>query len=115
MKIYVAAPYELRDTAIGVMRDLEQMGFTVTSEWLRTDEEISPKMAAQDLRDIDAADLVVVLHPPEFEYKGTGGRHFEMGYAVAKGKRVILVGRRTNNFHHLPCIERVEDITAALL
>ncbi len=31
--------------------------------------------------------------------KGSGGRHVEFGYALAKGKPIVLVGPQRNVFH----------------
>jgi len=36
---------------------------------------------------------------------GRGGRHVEFGYAMAKGKRLIVVGYRENLFHEHPSVE----------
>ena len=110
--IYVAAPYELRNEATQAMVTLEKHGHSITSRWLWETEENGPTPADKDLEDIRMADTLLVLHPEEFEYKGTGGRHFEMGYAVALGKNIVLVGRRTNNFHHLNCVTVVESVEA---
>jgi nucleoside 2-deoxyribosyltransferase len=34
-----------------------------------------------------------------------GGRHVEFGYALAKGKRVVVIGERENVFHHHPSVK----------
>jgi nucleoside 2-deoxyribosyltransferase len=99
--VYVAAPYVKRADAQRVMADLLRAGFDVTSSWLIGDDELSDAFARQDLADVDRADALVALNPKEWEYLGSGGRHVEFGYALAKGKRVVLVGARTNIFHHL--------------
>ncbi len=39
---------------------------------------------------------------------GKGGRHIEHGYAVATGKRLIVVGPRENIFHCHPATEAYE-------
>jgi hypothetical protein len=36
---------------------------------------------------------------------GRGGRHVEFGYAMALGKRLIVVGHRENLFHEHPTVE----------
>lgn len=113
MKVYIAAPYQLRDNAIRAMNTLHAMGHIVTSCWLLEAEDDGPDSAQKDLDDIAAADALVLLHPEEWHQKGTGGRHVEFGYALALGKKIILLGQRTNNFHRLPSIrvvERLEDL-----
>ena len=114
MKIYIAAPYPLRDKAQGIKRQLEFCGHTITSRWLTEDQTgMSDRNARGDLEDIAAADLLLALHPEDWHDRGTGGRHVEFGYALALGKQIVLLGRRTNNFHHLQCvrvIDRVEDL-----
>jgi hypothetical protein len=112
--IYIAAPYEMREEAISIMHWLESQGHEVTSSWLRDGAFANDDPTARlDLADIDRADLLLALNPSEWRRSGTGGRHFEMGYAIHAGKQIVLVGVRTNVFHHLDCvrvIERVEEL-----
>lgn len=101
MRIYIAAPYELRNQAIDVMKRLEAKGHVVTSEWLKDVDEEGNETAVMDLINIIEADVFLLINPAEFERSGTGGRHFETGYAYAKDKRVVILGVRSNIFHHL--------------
>ena len=113
MKVYVAAPWSTRDAAIAVMHWLESQGHYVTSRWLRQLDDEGPMAAADDLADVTAADLLLALSPEAYRNIGTGGRHVELGYALALGKQIVLVGARTNVSHHLDCvrvIERVEEL-----
>jgi nucleoside 2-deoxyribosyltransferase len=114
LSVYLAAPFELRPDAIRLMHWLEARGVTVTSTWLRQDDEVSDMHARQDLADVDRADVLVALNPPEWSRAGTGGRHVEFGYAVAKGKRIVLCGSRSNMFHHLSDVVRVTSEEALL-
>jgi len=107
LKVYIAAPYPWRDSAIGQMRALEQAGFEVTSTWLRQIDVEADAYARLDLSDVARADVLVAINPPEWEKGGTGGRHVELGYALALHKRVVLVGNASNIFHHLNDIVRV--------
>jgi nucleoside 2-deoxyribosyltransferase len=108
MRVYIAAPYPVREDAQRLMSYLEHHGIEVTSGWLREEDSISHEHAARDLADIDDADALVVLNPEAFHNAGTGGRHVELGYAIAKGKRIILLGERTNMFHALDSIQQVK-------
>src|SRR5665213_593494 len=101
MKIYIACAYPLRDEAISVMHWLESQGHHVTSRWLRQLDDEGPIAAVDDLADVTSADLLLALNPEEWRKSGTGGRHVELGYALALGKQIVLVGVRTNVFHHL--------------
>lgn len=113
MKVYLAAPYPLRDQAIVMMLQLEILGHVVTSRWLRVKDDDGPQAAAMDLQDIDEADALLAWNPPGWENIGTGGRHFEFGYAFAEDKLLVLLGKRSSNFHHMAgvrVIERLEDL-----
>lgn len=113
MKIYVAAPYPDRDSAIVVMHMLEAQGHVVTSRWLKSPDELADEHARKDLDDVAEADVLLAINGRDWENAGTGGRHVELGYAIALGKEIVLMGRRSNIFHYLSCvrvIERIEDL-----
>lgn len=99
--VYIAAPYPIRDLAQGVMRFLEEAGLDVTSSWLKSEDHLDDKHARLDLADVDRADALVLLNHKEWVNSGTGGRHVEVGYAIARGKPIVLVGERSNIFHYL--------------
>lgn len=113
MKVYVAAPFGRLAEATEVMHDLESSGVTVTSSWLRGHTAMDDAHARLDLDDVARADVLLALNPEAWKHEGGGGRWVEFGYALALGKQIVLVGVRTNVFHHLDCvrvIERVEDL-----
>lgn len=124
--VYLAASYAERDR----LRDeiapaLEADGWTITSRWLRQtcplDDEGTPEMAEEDLEDVRGAHFFLCWPSLGGDTAGsaepveasgvcppfTGGHHFELGYAVALGKQVYIVGRGTSLFHHLPGIIHV--------
>lgn len=106
MKIYLAACFgqqaEVRDKA----NELHVQGHLCTSNWRfekpsgdGSETKFAGKYlqaAMQDLRDINDADMLVLLAG---QVSQTGGKHFEVGYAVAKGKQVVIVGAAENVFH----------------
>lgn len=100
-RVYIAAPYELREEAKRIRLDLIARGFIVTSRWLTQTDENGDEFARMDLADVAAADVLLALNPADFANKGTGGRHVELGYALALGKEVAVVGVRSNIFHYL--------------
>lgn len=106
MKVYLAARYEEN----GRMRDWRDVlvghGIVVTSRWIDGGHEDMTESrfaayAEEDLLDVEQADALVMLSDREHFRTGRGGRHVEVGYALARGKRVILVGDRENVFHWL--------------
>lgn len=101
--------------------DLETLGIEITSHWMRPDyrwngvpdESMSAEdlagCAAEDFADIDAADMFVCFTEKPDVGHTSGGRHVEFGYALARGKRVILIGPVENIFYHLPQVTRFEQ------
>jgi Nucleoside 2-deoxyribosyltransferase len=123
MKFYLAARYSRHPEMQGVRDVLHAMGHTVTSRWIdqhggnelesRTHEQLNTDpnactiFARHDVEDIDAADAIIFFSSAGDP--GKGGRFVEWGYALAKGKRMILVGSRENVFHTLPQTEHYES------
>ena len=132
MRIYLAA----RFARIGEMRDrrddLVKDGHLVTAHWIndsRKDpdpfvrgrakrvEESSNTIPADDGRefaqtdweDINRAHCLVAFTELTDSGPGRGGRHVELGLALALGKKVVVVGPRENIFHTLPAIDQFWD------
>lgn len=103
MRIYLAAPYQMREAAKAFALVLAGVGVGCTSRWVFDDgaAAINDDWARKDLTDVRRADALVALNPAEWAQTGTGGRHVEFGYAVALQKPILVVGVRTNIFHHL--------------
>lgn len=113
IRVYIAAPYELRDEAIRVKGLLEDKGYEVTSRWLTQLDEEGDQVARMDLNDVARADELLLLNPEAYCRSGTGGRHCEFMHAWTLGKRVTIVGVRSNIFHHLSnvrVLERLEEL-----
>jgi len=112
MKVYIAAPGELQQRALDLAYKLRGQGFLITSRWLTVDlstQQGLDQYAREDLADIDEADAFVALNPAEWARIGTGGRHFECGYAYHAGKWIVVVGARTNIFHYLSDVAFLES------
>ena len=109
MKIYLASPFEKQPFMRVVRGHLQERGYEVTADWLdeKTETGQDAALAQRDIAAIQAADVVVVYNPQEFRYSGTGGRHVELGIALMLDKVVVLLGERSNVFHHL-VLHRVE-------
>ena len=118
LKIYLAASWSRREEMRDVRVKLEGEGHVVTSRWL-DEKEGEPKAVAAraDLDDIDASDVLLAFTENADVGYQTGGRHVELGYALAKRIPVILVGLRENVFHHLghiPVADSVKDVLRLL-
>lgn len=117
MRVYIAAPWPLRKDAAQLRAQLAVAGIGCTSNWIdvekRTASDVQRiKMAQMDLGDVRDADALVLLNPDSYENKGTGGRHVEVGYALALGRRVIVFGSISNIFHHLPEVTIINTLEA---
>lgn len=104
MKIYLAANYSTNPAMREIARELERHGHEVTSEWILGTHagHDQASYAKIDLRDIDAAEALVLFSEQPSGSRTRGGKHVEFGYALAKGKRLFIVGNHGNVFHHLP-------------
>ena len=114
MRIYIACPYPERGLAVEAMQLLEARGHDVTSRWLKAPDELTDASAREDLADVASAEVLLALNPSGYENAGTGGRHVELGYALALKKRILLVGQRSNIFHYLSNVEVVASVDEAL-
>lgn len=118
MKIYIAGAYKRRLEFLPLKAKLKEAGHIVTSSWLSGfhDNMIESEAAAIDLEDIESA-YAILLVSQNGEPTASGGRHFEFGYAYARGKRLLLLGQREGVFHYLPEVHQynnIEDLLANL-
>ena len=111
-KWYFAAQFGrlLEIRAYVVQSRAADVGVHVTSRWLDQDptsgyaggsNEAGAEFARRDLTDIDAADNFLLFSEDPAIPTLRGGRHVEFGYALAKGKRIEVVGPKENIFHLL--------------
>jgi hypothetical protein len=119
--VYFAARYSRREELNGFRAELEALGIEVTSRWLATEPRLRSSYSEDDWRelglidqeDVLAADTLVCFTEAAGD-GGNGGRHAELGMALALGRRVIVVGRREHIFHYLPEVEIVDSWPEAL-
>lgn len=122
MKIYLAAPYTRREEMRGYAFELHKAGHSVTSRWVgethqdngvdgvkENEIEFNRRCAMEDIEDIRAADVLIFFSEPPRSSYSRGGRHFEMGYALAIGVTVVSIGYRENIFHSLDEVTFVPD------
>lgn len=117
MKIYLAAPFADRRKMELVAISLAARGHTITARWVYGGEDglTREDIAKLDLDDVDAADTVVSFTFPRGTPSTGGGRHVEFGYALARGKRLVVIGHRENVFHYFPGVEVYPNLDAWLL
>jgi hypothetical protein len=114
MTVYIAGPYQTKAECRAIAETLEGAGYEVTSRWLYDSQEDSEEAAIVDIVDIERAGALLLYHPAEWAGRGTGGRHVEFGYALARGKRLVILGRAASNvFHLLSAVERVDTVEEA--
>jgi nucleoside 2-deoxyribosyltransferase len=108
MKIYVASKFEHKILARTVMDFLELSGYTITCDWTKhewpehyngkelysKDIELTNHFASNDINGIHEAEIIIVLYAG---IKGPG-MSFEMGYAKALNKKIIMVGNDTKEY-----------------
>jgi hypothetical protein len=109
--VYLACDSKLQGAARMLRDKLGTRGIMVTSRWLDNDftlpwtKEQLYDEALKDLIDIDEAKYFVLYNPKSHHRSGTGGRHFETGYAWATLKPIIYCSEEVENvFHHLSTI-----------
>jgi len=132
MRIYLAARYVRREELCGYAEQLRECGHTVECRWLNGSHQWHPgadkvdgmgesvpmearAFAIDDLEDLALSDWVISFtERPYSDTKGRGSRHVEFGLAIAKGKRLIVVGPRENVFHCLPKVEHFNSFDECL-
>jgi nucleoside 2-deoxyribosyltransferase len=106
MKIYLAAPFGQRGQVREYAAQLEAAGHEITQRWFDgepisgngTNPEFSAealKCAKADLAGIRACNYFVSING----FSGTGGKHTELGVALALSKRIAIVGVPENVFY----------------
>ena len=119
MKIYLAAPYSRKDEINKYAAELRAGGVEVTSTWLNEPHKPTTQMheltheehqsyAVQDVKDVAAADILVLWTDPTRAIVRQG-RTAELGMVIGlnvirkKTVPIFVVGLEDENiFHHCP-------------
>jgi hypothetical protein len=113
MKIYMCSRFQRREEMARYAVFLRGLGIEITSRWHdnHTDASALQRYAQECYADVKAADIVLAFaeNPSRSPEHNTGGRHVEVGLAIAWGKRVILVAYQENVFHYMPEMELCSD------
>lgn len=113
-RVYLAGRSEDAEILRGLRTDLRDLGVDCTSRWLDGFSDDARAGALNDLDDIAAADVFVLYNPPSVHRSGTGGRHFETGYAWMIRRPILLIGAPENIFHALPAVSTVPLETSSV-
>ena len=133
MKVYIAAPYGAREQVREYCDSLLKLGHTPMSRWAYGSRPITtgttrsaPHLsdaeadtyAQGDLVDVSRSDCLIMLTEDASDIlaggAASGGRHIELGYALAIGKTVIVVGDPENIFHRSGLVRRVDTWEEAI-
>lgn len=105
LRVYIAAPFELREAAVDLRAGLAAFGIGCTARWIdNPDNTYTTDWAQRCLDDVVRCDILLALNPQEFARSGTGGRHAEFGAALILKKPTLVIGARTNIFHELSAV-----------
>lgn len=100
---YLAAKLSKRDELLPIASLLMMQGHTVKTRWLmglnEGTKESQVACADVDLNDIDDATHVVLFNLPTHDPEFSTGRQIEYGYALARGKTLVIVGECNSVFH----------------
>lgn len=127
MKFYIAARFSRRPECNALAHQLQALGHTITSRWVRPDSDhVVPtglsarvadaereRFAREDYEDVLACDAMVSLME-EPRSNTRGGRHVEFGMAVALGKDMFIIGPRETVFHHMPTVRHHQSVEGFL-
>ena len=121
-KIYLAHNYSAKPLLRVIIDLITEKDHQVTSRWIIWDEselknEPDAVNATIDIADIDSAEYLIGFIDQLGQTPGRG-KFFEIGYAYAKGKKIILVGDSAafndSVFYHLAGIQKVNKLGSAL-
>jgi nucleoside 2-deoxyribosyltransferase len=89
-------------------KQLEHVGFAVTSRWLNGSSKEDASTAERDVADIQKADAVILF--AEAPRTATRcGRMVEFGIGIALQKILIVIGGHENIFTHLDDVQHFAD------
>jgi len=101
--VYLAAAYGRRYELRRYAEELWGAGFVVTSSWIDSEDQEDSGLgtkervavANRDLDDLKSARCVVAFTEGPFG-PSRGGRHVELGFALALGRHIVVVGPAEN-------------------
>ena len=118
----MAARMENQREAREIRHALRQADVRVDAAWIdetpsteKTTDEDRQRRLFMDLGDVTESDVLVLFKPSGLHRSSTtGGHHVEVGYALALGKPVFVIGSRENLFHWHPSVRECDSTEAAV-
>ena len=131
MRVYLAARYSRLAELQGYADELRDIGYVVDARWLLGDhqthegaDEVESALsmpieartfAEYDFEDVYDSDMLIAFsEEPRTGGASRGGRHVELGLALALNIEVVVVGPRENVFHTLRQVKHFESWGEAL-
>jgi hypothetical protein len=104
MRVYIASNYTRREEMQGYASQLREMGYTVNVRWITGEHENmeNETIALEDRQDLYESDVCLNFTKDAENARRRGGRHVEMGMAIALEIHCVIIGPRENVFHWLP-------------
>lgn len=120
LRVYLCAAFSRQTEMATYAAVLRSLGVRVIARWLDApvDDLGNPaamrEAAIECCEDIAQVDTVLAFTEPRGSAYWTGGRHVEVGYALALRRRVVTIGPLENVFHAHPGVTNVETFADAL-
>lgn len=105
-RIYPAGPFSWQQLILGRARELENLGYTITGDWLHQEQQFTrpdnttviaaglhthcQELSERDIANIVASDTLIVFEPGIALERNT--RTAEFGIALGLGKKCIVIG-----------------------
>ena len=94
MKVYIATKFEDTEIYHNIKNELEARGYTITCDWTKhkkvhpfsENKNLCHSQSLEDIIGIEQADVVILL----YNGKKGSGMSFEIGYATALGKKILM-------------------------
>ena len=105
---YLAARFSRRTEMIRASSKLqEELNWKPNCSWVYGGESglTRSDIAELDLKEVRSSDIIVLFSYPRGDLKSGGGRFIEFGYALALGKKCLVVGSYENVFCHHPSVK----------
>jgi nucleoside 2-deoxyribosyltransferase len=126
LKVYLASSFALKRQVQEIATILESKGIVITRKWWIRNykKDKSPDvvwygkdeiqwLARENFGAIDRADVVILVCPSKSARKFTGA-NIEVGYAIAKGKRVLSLGALERSAMYVP-LDKHTDLDSLLV
>lgn len=114
MRIYLAAQFARRAELCEYRKQLIALGHDVQARWLdetgseAMTEDAQREWALRDIDDCTAADCLIAFTEEPGCGPSRGGRHVELGLAIAMMKKILIIGPKENIFCHLPNVLQID-------